>query len=286
VVGVTDLTQIGQHYLTRLADNYRDPLRHIDGNRDGEINASDITAIGQNYAAEVYQYEIELLDEETGEYITVGTLPLEELGAAAGQTARFSYTLGPQYVAGGWYRVRSLSEGQERGAPSEEISESGRRLAATEVATGQQVTVTVQAVGLAYPIAHLNCVRIVYPAGFSYVPDSANAGGVGGSRDNSDGIWVSFSPALLFPAESFFKETDLGDGRRALDLNVTTLARDLPGAPVSHGDLVNFRLVATGGEPLTLEFMDVSADGIKRTYYTDDRLNQRLFGNTIGFSIQ
>jgi hypothetical protein len=285
-VGVTDLTQIGQHYLTRLGDSWSDPLRHIDGNRDGEINSSDITAIGQNYAAEVYQYEIELYDEAAGEYITVGTLRLDDMRATAGQAVRFAYTFGPQYVANGWYRVSSLSRDLARGAPSEEISESGRRIEGIEVPAGKRATVTVQASGLPYPIAHLNCVRVVYPASYSYVKDSANAGAVGGSRDASDGIWASFSPALLFPSETFFKEKDLGNGYRAIDLNVTTLMRDLPAAPVGHGDLINLQLESASGEPLTLEFMNESSDGIKRTYYTDEDATQHFFGNTLGFALQ
>jgi hypothetical protein len=273
--------------MKRITNHWADPLRHIDSNQDGEINASDITAIGQNYEAEVFQYEIELFDDELDEYLTVGTLRLEDMGANAGETVRFSYTFGPQYVEKGWYRVSSLSRNLERGAPSEEISEVGRRLAATDVGQGRKVTVTVSVTDLQHPIAHLNSLRVVYPESYFYVRDSANAGSLGGSRDASDGIWASFAPALLFPNDTFFVENDLGDGKVAIDFNVTTLQRDLDGAPIGHGDLINFQLESAGDDPLTLEFHDSSDNGnIKRTYYTDASDNEYYFGNTIGFTIQ
>ncbi|MBN2080579.1 hypothetical protein JW859_00075 [bacterium] len=285
LVGVTDLTQIGQNYLTRITDAWGNPLRHIDSNNDGEINASDITAIGQNYEAEVFQYEIELWDEEAGDYITVGTLPLGEQNAQANQTVRFSYTFGPQYVERGWYRVAALTRNLERGTPSEEISEMGRRLAATQVGQGKKVTVTVYAAQLPYAIAHLNSLRITYPSSFIYVRESANAGSQGGLRSQPDGIWASFCQALLFPDDYFFRETDLGSGRMSCDFNVTSLVRDLPGAPVGGGDLINFQLESTGNDPLVLEFVDQSSDEVKRTYYTDSNEQEHFFGNAIGFRI-
>jgi hypothetical protein len=285
LVGVTDLTQIGQNYLAHIGDSWNSPLRHIDSNSDGEINASDITAIGQNYEAEVFQYEIELWDEEAGDYITVGTLPLGDQNAQANQTVRFSYTFGPQYVERGWYRVASLTRDLEHGAPSEEISEMGRRLAATQVGQGKKVTVTVYAAELPHAIAHLNSLRITYPSSFVYVRESANAGSQGGLRSQPDGIWASFCQALLFPDDYFFHESDLGNGRMACDFNVTSLVRDLPGAPVGSGDLINIVLESVGDEPLVLEFIDQSSDEVMRTYYTDSNEQEHFFGNAIGFRI-
>jgi len=183
--------------------------------------------------------------------------------------------------------VASLSRNLERGAPSEEISEVGRRLAATDVGQGRKVTITVSATDLPHPIAHLNSLRVVYPSSYVYVRDSANPGSVGGGRDASDGIWASFAPALLFPNDTFFVEDDLSDGNVAIDFNVTTLHRELPGAPVGHGALINFQLESAGDDPLTLEFHDTSDDGnINRTYYTDGNEQERFFGNAIGFAIQ
>jgi len=94
IVGVTDLTQIGQNFLAKVANSWDDPLRHIDSNHDGEINVTDITAIGQNYNAEIFSYQIEMFDELAGEYITVGQLLLGEQDVQPGQTVRFSYTFG------------------------------------------------------------------------------------------------------------------------------------------------------------------------------------------------
>lgn len=285
IVGVTDLTQIGQNFMTRVANSWDDPLRHIDSNHDGEINVNDITAIGQNYSAEIFSYQIEMFDEVAGEYITVGQLLLGEQEVQPGHTVRFSYTFGPQYVDSGWYRVASLDRDLQFGMPSEEISEQGRRVAPTETAAGQVATITVYANDLPYSISQLNCVRVVYPSSFSYVRESANVGSCGGARSAPDGIWASFCSGLLFPDDFFFKEVELGDGKRAVDFNITTLLRDLPAAPVGYGDLINFRLKSDSGAELVLEFQDVSEDGILRTYYSDADVEEHFFGNGIGFSI-
>jgi len=285
IVGVTDLTQIGQNFLAKVANSWDDPLRHIDSNHDGEINVTDITAIGQNYNAEIFSYQIEMFDELAGEYITVGQLLLGEQDVQPGQTVRFSYTFGPQYVERGWYRVASLDRDLQFGTPSEEISEQGRRVAPTGTATGQVATITVYANDLPHSISQLNCLRVVYPNTFSYVAESANVGSPGGARSAPDGIWASFASGVLFPDEFFFQQVEMGGGRLAIDFNVTTLLRDLPGAPVGYGDLLNFQLKSDSGDELVLEFQEVSEDGIWRTYYSDADVEDHFFGNAIGFSI-
>ena len=169
--------------------------------------------------------------------------------------------------------------------PSEEISEQGRRVAPTGTAAGQVATITVYANDLPFSISQLNCVRVVFPSTFSYVAESANVGSPGGARSAPDGIWASFSSGVLFPDDFFFKQVELGGGKRAVDFNITTLLRDLPGAPVGYGDLLNFRLKSDSGDELVLEFQSVSDDGIWRTYYSDPDVEDHFFGNAIGFSI-
>lgn len=174
----------------------------------------------------------------------------------------------------------------EVGTPSEAISQNGRRVDSIEVATDQTVTVTVVAQGLPHPITHMNSVRVVFPDGYDYVPLSANPGKLGGQTWEADGLWANFCSEILFPPDTFMVERPVGDGLEAIDFNVTTLTRTLDASPVGHGELFNFKLENTGSQPLTLEFVKVSDDGLKRSYYSDLDNNDYFFGNTISFKIK
>jgi len=286
LVSANDLTPIGQNWLAKVTNDWDDPLRNVDGNRDGEINVSDITAIGQNYSAELAAYKIEMSEDGENDFITVGELLLGDMTIAPGQAVRFEYTFGAQYVEGAWYRVRAMDTDMNIGPASEAISEMGRRMDPVEVQSGQQVTITAFAHDLPNDIAHLNSCRVLYPASYTYVTDSANVGKIGNSRGNPDGIWGSFAEGILFPDEFFFAEELLPDGRKAISFNVTTIVRTTDGAPVGYGDLVNFKLQSDGSEELTLEFQETCKDGLKRTYYTAGDQTEHFFGNKIGFKIQ
>jgi hypothetical protein len=286
-VGINDLTPIGAHFHETVTNTWDDPLRHIDGDNNGEINAGDITPIGQNYAAEIFAYQIEMSEDGETEFHTVGQLLLGDVRINPGETICFSHTFGGEYVEGAWYRVVTLDRNLEFGVPSESISENGRRMDPINVETGKEVTVTLYADDLQNPLSQLNATRIVFPSCYEYVSNSANPGSPGGQTYDADGIWGSFCTAqgLLFPPDSFFVMTDLPDGRRALDLNCTSLDRQVPNAPVGYGDLINFKLRNTGSAPLTLEFQVVSPDGLKRTYFSDSNGEDHDFGNTIGIRV-
>lgn len=286
LVSINDLTPIGSNYNSDVSNSWDDPLRHVDANGDGQINMSDITSIGQNYAGEIFAYQIEMWDEVQEQFIVVGQFLMGDQTIAPGETYRFNYMFGAQYTAGGWYRVIPLDKGLEYGSPSEEISEAGRRMDDVQVSFGGKVTVTVSIHDLQNSLTNMNSCRVIYPSNFSYVQDSFNVGSPGGSREEADGIWAGFSPKLLLPPESLLIEADLGDGRKAVDFNVTAVQPDLPGAPVGFGDLFNFQLESSGGEPLALEFQDVCDEGIKRTYYSMGDLSEEFFGNTLGFTVQ
>lgn len=286
LVSINDLTPIGSNYNKHVSNNWDDPLRHVDANGDGQINMSDITTIGQNYAGEIFAYQIEMWDETQEQFIVVGQFLMGDQAIASGETYRFRYMFGAQYVPQAWYRVIPLDKGLEYGSPSEEISETGRRMEQVQVAAGAKVTVTVNIHNLENNLTNMNSCRVVYPSNFSYVSGSFNVGSPGGSREGADGLWASFSPKLLLPPESLLIENDLGDGRKAVDFNVTAVQPDLPGAPVGFGDLFNFQLESSGGGPLSMEFQDMCDEGIKRTYYSMPNLTEQYFGNTLGFTVQ
>lgn len=286
-VGIGDLTPIGAHFLQKVSNTWDDPLRNVDGDSNGEINAGDITPIGQNYYSEIFAYQIEMSEDGQSAFRTVGQLLLEDERVDAGQTVRFSYPFGAEFVEGAWYRVVTLDRELQFGIPSESISDSGRRLDPVDVENGTDVTVTLYACNMAAPMAHMNAARVVFPDCYEYVKGSANPGAVGGGTTDVDGIWASFvNPGgLLFPPDTFFVTTDLGNGMRALDVNVTSIDRIIAASTVGYGDLINFKLKNTGTAPLTLEFQAQSGDAVKRTYFSDDQNTDHFFGNTIGFRV-
>ncbi len=291
-VGARDLQPIAAHYLQQVSNSWNDPLRHIDGDSNGEINSADVVPIASNFNAEIWAYQIEMSEAEGGDYIVVGQLILGDQVPVPGETVRFSYTFGAQYVEHAWYRVVPIVPNGatvEIGAPSESISEDGRRMDPIEVASGATVTITVRAQNLPAPITHMNAVRVIYPASFSYVPNSANPGTPGGSVYSPDGIWSSFATELLFPPDTFMVERSPGNGfeqYQCIDFNVSALVRFLDTSPVLYGELFNFKLKNEGSEPLTLLFQGVSEDGIRRTYYSDVDNHEFFFGNSISFAVK
>jgi len=283
-VGIGDLTPIGAHFLQQVNNSWDDPLRNIDGDSNGEINAGDITPIGQNYASEIFAYQIEMSEAGASNFRTIGQMLLEDERTNPGETVTFTYTFGSEYVEDAWYRVVTLDRELLFGIPSESISENGRRLDPVDVPSEGEVMVTLYANNLSGAMAHMNAVRVVFPDCYEYVRGSANPGAPGGYTSDVDGIWTSFVQpgGLLFPPDNFFVTTDLGDGKRALDLNVTTIDRIVAATPVGYGDLINFKLKNNGTAPLTLEFQAQTEDGVKRTYFSDDQNVDRYFGNSIG----
>jgi len=285
-VGINDLTPIGMHYLEQVENEFDDPLRHIDGDHNGEINLADMTSIGQNYSTDLWAYQVEMSEDGENNFITVGQLLLGEQNSTPGETVRFSYTFGAQYVENYWYRVVPVDKALAFGTPSEAISEGSRMLAGVQSEPGQKLNVTVNVHDLAVPLAQLNSVRIVYPADFSYVKDSYNCGSPGGTRDAIDGLWASFATTILFPPEAFIVEQTLPDGNKALDLNVTVIEKSLPASPTGYGDLFNLQLESASGGELSLQFQVQSTDGLTRTYYTDANDQPQSFGSSLGLEAQ
>jgi hypothetical protein len=291
-VGIRDLQPIASHYLFAVSNNWDNPIRHIDSDENGEINSADVVSIASNFNAQIWAYQIEMSETVDGNYIVVGQLILGDQQPAAGETVRFEYTFGAQYVEHAWYRVVPVVPNGteiEMGTPSESICEDGRRIDPIKVAQGSKVTITVVAQNLRDPITHMNSVRVIFPASYSYVPNSANPGSLGGSKFDVDGIWSTFASDLLFPPDTFMVARSPGegfDGYMCIDFNVTSLVRSLDAAPVGYGDLFNFKLLCEGNDPLTLQFQRVSPDGIERSYYSNSKNDEFFFGNSIGFKVK
>ena len=285
-VGITDITPIGVHYRETVSNSWNDKLRHIDADRNGEINLGDMVPMSQNYGARIFAYNIEMSENGDDGFIVVGQLVLdEEQELEPGETVRFAYEFGAQYVPGAWYRVVPLDNELKFGSASEAISENGRRMNPVAVASGDKALITVYGQNMPSHIAHANAIRVIFPSSYTYVKGSANAGKPGGDSDTPDGIWGTFADTLLFPPDSFHRTVDLGNGKSAIDFNVTTVGRRADAAPDLFGDIFNFRLESTTGDPLTLEFQDVSFEGIDRTYFTDGDDLPVKYGNTLGLRV-
>jgi hypothetical protein len=225
----------------------------------------------------------------SSEWITVGQLLLGDQEQAPGETVRFSYTFGGQYVEGASYQVKALNKDLEFGPASESLSQFAREMESVPASNGQTFTIVAKALDLSEPIQQMNGVRVVFPESFSYVPKSFNVGSIGGARDDVDGIWSSFTAGFLIAPDSFFVTQALGDGRQYIDFNVTTLQRTLNAAPVSYGDLFNFKLQSNGGEPLSLEFQMFDADGNPSSYFfggsDGEEMRNLEFGNRLGLEV-
>ncbi|MCC7477650.1 hypothetical protein IT575_04245 [bacterium] len=289
VVSVMDLSPIGLHYLERVENGIGDSSRHVDTDSNGLINVQDVTAIGMNFSSELFAYQIEMREPGTEAWITVGQLLLGDQQVPPGETVRFSYTFGAQYVEDASYRVMALNKDLEFGPPSECLSQNAREIEEVSADSGQVFTVVVKALDLKSPMQQMSSVRVVMPESFSYEPKSFNVGSIGGAKDEPDGIWGTFAEGFLLAPDTFLVPISLGDGRQYIDFNVTVLQRSLEAAPVTYGDLFNFKLKSNGSEPLSLSFEMLDDNGRPISYfYGGDgvEMGDREFGNRVGIEIR
>jgi len=85
LVGVSDITPIGQYWGAREGDANWDKAQLADGNQDGMITVSDITPIGQNFGHMVAGYEVWGGDSVGGEWSLMGRATMEYLQTEGGQ---------------------------------------------------------------------------------------------------------------------------------------------------------------------------------------------------------
>lgn len=287
MVGVQDLSPIGQYFGQSVENSWEDPKRNVDCDRNGVISMGDVVRIGQNYSNRVYAYKVEVSADGQTAFNVIGERLLSEAEKLPGQALRLEYSFPlingqSNYIENAWYRVVPFQEDLTLGTPSNAICQSGREVDANIAAT---VQVYCEGLDADKPFAHLNTVRIEYPSSYSYVPGSANTGSIGGAKDAVDGIWATFAKSVLFPPDSMIATFDLGNGRTAIELGMASLERNLPGAPTGSGDIINFQLKNNGTDPLVLSFVKQTDDGIKRTYYADNEGNEFWFDDHIKFGI-
>jgi len=286
-VGIQDIGPIGQYYGQEVSNTWTDPRRNVDCDRNGIINLGDLVRVGQNFTNRIYSYKIEASGDGVTAFSVVGERLLSETEKQPGTAVRFTYAfpvIGGQstYIENAWYRVTPFQEDLTAGSPSNAICQTGREVDEDTIAT---VLLRVENLDADKPFAHLNSVRIVYPSSYSFIKGSANTGSIGGERDTADGIWSTFCTEVLFPPNNMISTFDLGNGKTAVEIGMASLTRTLPAAPLGTGDVINFQLKNNGTEPLTLEFVDQTDDGIKRSYYSDNDGTEYWFGDHLKFGI-
>jgi len=126
LVGVNDITPLGQNYLAEVPGDPYSMLAVVDGNGDGLITVNDITQIGQNYGVRVTAYNVyassELSDYPSeaasgnGAAALLGSVPFPEGPPPAGERRRFSFAVDdPQFETYFWVRP---TDGANEGTPS------------------------------------------------------------------------------------------------------------------------------------------------------------------------
>jgi len=126
LVGVNDITPLGQNYLAQVPADPNCLLAVVDGNGNGQIEVADITPIGQNFQARVTGYNVyasaELKDypsdaaDTNGNGTLLGSVPFPEGPPPAGQRRMFSFAVSdPQPETYFWVRP---TDGGSEGTPS------------------------------------------------------------------------------------------------------------------------------------------------------------------------
>jgi len=126
LVGVNDITPLGQNYLAEVPGDPNSMLAVVDGNGDGLITVNDITQIGQNYGARVTAYNVyssSALSDYPSEAASgnggaalLGSVPFPEGPPPAGERRRFSFAVDdPQPETYFWVRP---TDGSSEGTPS------------------------------------------------------------------------------------------------------------------------------------------------------------------------
>jgi hypothetical protein len=126
--------------------------------------------------------------------------------------------------------------------------------AVTVAYPGQAVRVTVGTNLAANPLRVLDNVRLTYPESCRYKPGSFNIGVPGGEKWHSDGLWAQMQVATFANAElgQDYSEVSLGNGLRALDINITPLDGGQIEANAT-GVLFNFELIVNEDTALGFE---------------------------------
>jgi PKD repeat protein len=105
-VNITDLTPLGQNFARTSSDSDWDKASIADGDGNGQITLGDITPIAQHYATVVSGYKLEHAAAESGPYVEAASRELAT-GALAPALSFSYHDASP--VDGDWYRVRAYN---------------------------------------------------------------------------------------------------------------------------------------------------------------------------------
>jgi len=151
--------------------------------------------------------------------------------------------------------------------------------ASNPVPTATPVTIVVATGVPANPFQFLNGVGVTVEDDAAYVSYTFNAGVIGGDAGDVDGFWTAMNPTggFLLPPDNFIQATNIGGGRERWDFNLTPIGGS--DQTTSEGALFNFEFEFSEAGLKTLGFQDVTADTVKRTYYSDETLNEYFWGD-------
>lgn len=121
LVGINDLTPIGQHYNAIASEPGWLTAQAADGNGDGMVSINDITPIGQNYQAFIAGFNIYGADDAEGSWTLVGSMALDAVPADVPYI--LSYELAARDFA--FYRVVPVDGAAVEGAPGYASMPSG-----------------------------------------------------------------------------------------------------------------------------------------------------------------
>ena len=140
LVGISDLTPIGQYFGASAGSSAWQAGRLADGDGNGEINIADITPIGSNFFSYCTAYNVYGSDTAQGPWTLVGSLPLP--AALPGSPLTLMYALpGLDYAL---YHVQPVDATGATGEPSWLAAAPGE---AAEVSLGASHPLVTQTLG-------------------------------------------------------------------------------------------------------------------------------------------
>lgn len=126
LVGVSDLTPVGQYFEVADGDPQWDTARYADGNGDGRITVNDITQIGQNFLSQVSGYMVQGSHFAAGPWDSIQQLAFVPPGGT--EPVTFNHPLGDASYSS--YSVAPADSGGALGIESVPVTAAPPRLTA------------------------------------------------------------------------------------------------------------------------------------------------------------
>jgi hypothetical protein len=151
------------------------------------------------------------------------------------------------------------------------------QFAADTGTTAAPVRVVVSSGQFTHSFKYLNGVAVTVEAGAEYAAHTFNVGAPGGAFNGIDGVWTYVDPSsFLLPDDSLFTEmpVDAEPGLVYIAFNVIPIGGN---NTMQGGDLFNFEMQFSAPGTYHLGFLEFQ--DVKRTYYSDDMLNEYYWNN-------